>query len=51
MLLKEKTKSVQIKEDIHVRAKDYCNKKALKLGRFIEELINKELNFLEKNGK
>ena len=50
MLLKEKTKSVQISEDIHTRAKLFCNKKALKIGRFIEDLITKELNKIE-NGK
>jgi hypothetical protein len=50
MLLKEKTKSVQITEDIHNRAKSFCNKKALKIGRFIEDLITRELNNIE-NGK
>jgi hypothetical protein len=50
MLVKEKTKSIQISEDIHTRAKHYCSKKALKIGRFIEDLIIKELNSLE-NGR
>jgi hypothetical protein len=50
MLLKEKTKSIQISEDIHTRAKYFCSKKALKIGRFIEDLITKELNNLE-NGR
>jgi hypothetical protein len=50
MLTKEKTKSIQISEDVHTRAKLFCSKKALKIGRFIEELIIKELNILE-NGR
>lgn len=50
MLLKEKTKSVQISEEIHTRAKHFCGRKALKIGRFIEDLIIKELNNIE-NGK
>ncbi len=50
MLVKEKTKSIQITEDVHNRAKLFCKKKALKIGRFIEDLITKELNTLE-NGR
>lgn len=50
MIIKEKTKSIQINEDIHNRAKIFCNKKALKIGRFIEELIIRELEKVE-NGK
>lgn len=50
MLVKEKTKSVQISEEIHTRAKHFCSKKALKIGRFIEDLITRELNKIE-NGK
>ena len=44
MILKEKTKSVQINENVHTKAKLYCKKKFLKLGGFIEELILRELN-------
>lgn len=50
MLVKEKTKSIQISEDIHTRAKNFCSKKALKIGRFIEDLITRELDNKE-NGK
>jgi hypothetical protein len=50
MILKEKTKSIQISENVHNLAKEYCTKKFLKLGGFIEEIIIKELNNLN-NGK
>ena len=50
MIIKEKTKSVQISENVHNLAKEYCTKKFLKLGGFIEELIIKELKNLN-NGK
>jgi len=41
--MKEKTKSVQINEQVHNMAKLYCEKKFLKLGKFIEKLILKEV--------
>jgi hypothetical protein len=43
METKNKTKSVQINEDIHDKAKTYCKKRFLKMGGFIEELILNEL--------
>jgi hypothetical protein len=50
MIIKEKTKSIQISENVHNLAKEYCTKRFLKLGGFIEELILKELKNLN-NGK
>lgn len=50
MELKQKTKSIQISDEVHNKAKEYCRKKFLKLGGFIEELIIKELKNLN-NGK
>jgi hypothetical protein len=44
MLIKEKTKSVQINEEIHNKLKIFCGKKALKISRFIEDIIIRELN-------
>lgn len=49
-MVKDKTKSVQISENVHTLAKEYCAKKFLKMGRFIEELIIKELT-KDSNGK
>lgn len=45
-----KTKSVQINENVHDLAKQYCKERFLKLGGFIEELIIKELKKNE-NGR
>lgn len=41
--MKDKTKSVQINEQVHNKAKVYCEKKFLKLGKFVEKLILKEI--------
>lgn len=40
----ERTKSVQISEDVHNKAKEYCQDKFLKMGKFIETLILREIN-------
>lgn len=50
MIVKDKRKSILIDEQIHLLAKEYCNKKFLKLSGFIEDLIIREINKTN-NGK
>lgn len=38
------TKSIQIREQIHTKLKQYCNSNGLKLQRFVEKLIEYELS-------
>ena len=44
-----KLKSILLKEEIHDEARLYCVEKGLVLKTFVERLIKKELDLLNKN--